>query len=103
MSKNQARQLATISCETMTLTTLPDALLDDDTISPMAKLAYWYLRRHDGRVWVPELMNKLESGYDTTWSTLGDLQGSGWIQIPEAVADEDVVRFTVHEVAVTVR
>lgn len=94
------RQLVTISCETTALTTLPDALLDDAAISPMAKMAYWYLKRHGGMAGngdqiCREMATELRSDYECMWRTLAELRDSGWMMIGKNGTE---VRLTVHEV-----
>lgn len=83
------RRIVQLSCETTALTTLPDALLDDDTISPLTKVAYWYLKRHGGLAHVDDA---------SAWAHLDDLAAAGWITVPDSVDDTKPVQFTVHEV-----
>lgn len=82
--------------------TLPDALLDD-TISPMAKMAYWYLKRHGGRVRIEDVVATLHSRM--AWVHIDDLAAAGWITVPDAMDEEfdEPIQFTVHEMAVTAR
>jgi hypothetical protein len=100
---SEPRQLATISCETTALTTLPDALLDDNTISPLAKMAYWYLKRHGGRTSVKGLADAMETHLEIARKWLADLYRAGWLCTLDGGTDDyAVIQFTVHEVAVTV-
>lgn len=100
------RKRATISCETTALTTLPDALLDD-AISPMAKVAYWCLKRNGGDMLVSDIARALRMDRQNPWVLLIELGGAGWITYPtiaQQVGGEDGdkahngPRFTVHEV-----
>lgn len=90
-------------------TVLPDALLDDDAISPMAKMAYWYLKRHGGDVLVSDIARALRMDRQNPWVLLIELSDAGWITYPtiaQRVGGEDGgkarngPRFTVHEVPV---
>ena len=105
------RELVTISCETQDLTTLPDALLDDATISPLAKLAYWYLKRNDGSVLVSDIAQALRMDRGNPWLLLFELQEAGWVSLGEPAKrqsdgltlDSRPRRFVVHEVPVVPR
>lgn len=83
-------------------TCLPDALLDDDAISPMAKMAYWYLKRHGGLASVKGLADAMENCADVMWRCLSDLDRHGWISTADYAAyfvdDGTPIQFTVHEV-----
>lgn len=92
---DEPRQLVTVSCETTALTTLPDALIDDDTISPLAKMAYWYLKRHGGYYPVGQLAKTLTVA--NAWPLVSGLRKSGWISYPTQTMSQ-YPQFTVHEV-----
>lgn len=108
MTTNKTRQCVTISCGTTALTTLPDALLDDDAISPMAKMAYWYLKRHGGDALVSDIARALRMDHQNPWVLLIELGDAGWINYPtiaRQVGEEpnEGPRFTVHEVSAVKR
>ena len=69
---------------------LPDAVMDDDAISPMGKVVYWYLMRiassgdHRGRVGISTLGAKI--GLPAAWrravrECLDELVKAGWLEI----------------------
>lgn len=103
VTASQPRRIVQVSCETTALTTLPDALLDDGTISPLAKMAYWYLKRHGGRASGKGLADAMENHPEIARKWLADLYRAGWVSTLAGETDGEVVRFTVHEVAVTGR
>jgi len=69
---------------------LPDAVMDDDSISPTGKAVYWYLTRiassgdHRGRVGISTLGAKI--GLPAAWrravqECLDELVKAGWLEI----------------------
>lgn len=80
-------------------TCLPDALLDDGTISPLAKMAYWYLKRHGGRRRASEISTFLGLSIrdQQVWNHLSELAAAGWIDVA-TYNDGTPVLFIVHEV-----
>lgn len=75
--------------------TLPDALLDDDTISPLAKMAYWYLKRHGGEVMLIAMSEALNA---RPCPLTAELEHAGWVFTPRMTSTTASVQFTVHEV-----
>jgi len=87
---------------------LPDAVMDDDTISFTGKAVYWYLMRiassdHRGRVSISTLATK---GGLSRWSARGclkELVKAGWLEIADQSLDARVdlaLDFVIHAEAV---
>lgn len=75
-------------------------VLAAERISPLAKMAYWYLKRHGGLVGngdqiCRELAAALRADYEYMWLTLAELRNSWWMTVSY---DGTQVQFTVHEV-----
>jgi len=64
---------------------LPDAVMDDDTISFTGKAVYWYLMRiassgdHRGRVGISTIGAKI--GVPAAWECVDELVKAGWLEI----------------------
>jgi len=69
---------------------LPDAVMDDDTISPLGKFVYWYLMRiasfgdHRARVSISKIAAKIglsPSSRRTVREYLDELVKAGWLEV----------------------
>lgn len=90
---------------------LPDAVMDDDTISPEAKLTYWYLMRIAGystsqaKVSLGRIAEKLgrkRTNRNSPRRWIGELAAAGWIDVHERRSPKTGARlaseYVVHEV-----
>jgi len=91
---------------------LPDAVMDDDTISPTGKAVYWYLMRiassgdHRGRVGISTLGAKI--GLPAAWrravqECLDELVKAGWLEVlhrkPPVRLIEPTLDYVIHSEA----
>lgn len=69
---------------------LPDAVIDDENLSPLALVAYWYLKRiagygdHRARVSIAKLAERLglsTSSRRTVREIIGELVTAGWVEV----------------------
>jgi hypothetical protein len=91
---------------------LPDAVMDDDTISPMGKVVYWYLTRiasprdHRGQASISMIAVKI--GLPATWrrtvpDCLDELVKAGWLEVlhrkPPVRLIEPTLDYVIHSEA----
>lgn len=74
---------------------LPDALIDDDAISPLAKLVYWFLCRRDGSTLVSAIAQALRMDGGNPWLVIDELSRAGWVSVRRQPSDLST-RFVVH-------
>jgi hypothetical protein len=89
---------------------LPDAVIDDDQLSPEAKLTYWYLKRiasytdRRARVSISRLAERMGYSKASKRSARGwvdELTGAGWVDVVHRRSDDGkrhlVSEYIVHE------